>query len=92
MKRTLKKWKKSLDRWWGVTSRSDLFDSLRWIDEGGHRKRFDDWGKYIHTLSEEQYKNLVEEKSGDKEKLCEILIAKKYYKKLGEESPFRLGL
>ncbi len=84
--RNIESWKKSLDRWWEVKNRNDLFDSLRWIEEGGHRRRFDDWGKYIQTLDEEQYQNLVKEKSSDEEKLCEILIAKKYYEKLGEKS------
>ena len=82
----IKAWKKSLDRWWGDKNREDLLESLRWIEEGGHRKRFDDWGKYIQSLSEEQYQRLVEEKSGNMEKLCEILTAKEYYEKLGEKS------
>ena len=37
-------------------------------------------------MSKEQYEKLVEEKSRDKEKLYEILIAKEYYEKLGEKS------
>lgn len=85
-KKNIKECKELLDRWWGVTSRADLFDSLKGIEEGGHRKRFDDWGKYIQSSSEEQYKKLVEAKNNDKEKLCEILTAKEYYEKLGEKS------
>lgn len=85
-KRNIRAWKKSLVKWWKVRSREDLFDSLRWIEEGGHRKRFNDWGKYIQGLSDEEYTKLVKEKSNDKEKLYEILIAKEYYEKLGEKS------
>jgi len=84
--KNIESWKKSLDKWWGVKSRNDLFGSLRRIEKDGHRKMFDDWGKYIQSLSEEQYKKLVEEKGSDKEKLNEILIAKEYHKKLGGKS------
>jgi len=86
--RNIEKWKKILNEWWGTNSRADLFDSLKWIDNGGHRRNFDKFGRYISILSEDQCKQLLEKNKGDQETLQNIRIAKKYYKELGEKSLF----
>lgn len=39
--------RKLLDEWWGINSREDLFDSLRWLELGGHRRKFEGWGRYF---------------------------------------------
>jgi hypothetical protein len=86
--RSIEKWKEILNEWWGTNSRADLFDSLRWIDNGGHRLSFDKLGSYVSSLSEDQCKQLLEKNKGDQEILQKIRIAKKYYKELGEKSLF----
>lgn len=77
--------KEVLDRWWGINSREDLFKDLVWIDNGGHRKRFEKVGAYVESLSEDEYQQLLEDFDNDKEKLQEIKIAKKYYARLGDK-------
>ncbi|HDZ69409.1 MAG TPA: DUF1266 domain-containing protein, partial [Phycisphaerales bacterium] len=71
---------------WGIKSRFDLFNRLRQIDNGGHRKKFEELGMHISSLSEEEYRELLEKTKGDNEKLQEIRIVKKYYEELGEKS------
>jgi hypothetical protein len=43
--------RRSLAEWWGVTSRDDLLEVLRWLEEGGHRKEFDKLAKFVASLS-----------------------------------------
>ncbi len=75
-----------LSKFWEINSRDDLLDNLRWIDNGGGRKRFEGWGGLLQTLSEEEYQKLLERYKDNQEILQEIRIAKKYYKKLGVKS------
>jgi hypothetical protein len=81
--KNIKDEKKSLDRWWGINSREDLFNSLLWIEQGGHRDNFHQIGSYVTSLAEEQYKQLLQEYTNNQEKLQEIKIAGKYYTELG---------
>lgn len=37
----IKAWQDSLAQWWGDKNREDLLGSLKWIEEGGHRREFD---------------------------------------------------
>jgi hypothetical protein len=39
--------KELLSKYWGVESREDLFNSLSWIDNGGHRVGFDRLAKIV---------------------------------------------
>ncbi len=53
--------KQSLSRWWGIECREDLFRSLKWIEEGGHRQHFEEMGSYLPTIArtEEQYNKMI---------------------------------
>lgn len=53
--------KKSLSKWWGIECREDLFRSLRWIEDGGHRQHFEEMGSYLPTIArtEEQYNKMI---------------------------------
>lgn len=82
----IKSWKESLDRWWGATNREELLGNLEWVEKGGHRLRFEYVGEFIEGLSKEQYGAIIESEMFDLEHLYEILIAKKYYRKLGAKS------
>ncbi|MHC4157500.1 MAG: DUF1266 domain-containing protein [Planctomycetota bacterium] len=84
-KRNIEGKKKLLDEWWGITSRGDLFDSLLSLHTWGHRERFKQGGNYIENLSEEQYKDFLEQNKDDEQKLQEIKVVRKYYKELGEK-------
>ncbi len=71
---------------WGIKSKSDLFDWLRRIDNGGHRKEFEGLGRLLQTLSEQEYKELLQKYQNDQEILQRIRITKEYYEKLGPKS------
>ncbi|MGB3477850.1 MAG: DUF1266 domain-containing protein [bacterium] len=57
----LEEQKLSLVRWWGIETREDLFSSLQWIEQSGHRKHFDEMGSYLPTIArtEEQYNKMI---------------------------------
>ena len=77
--------KKSLDRWWGINNREDLFDMLLLLEQKGHRKSFYEIGSYVTSLSEKQYNQLLQEYTNKPETLQEIKITKKYYTELGQK-------
>jgi hypothetical protein len=71
-----------MEEWWGITGRLSFFDSIDWIKGEGHRKGFNDWAQYIAYLSEQGYKELLEDNKGNEDKLNKIKIVKEYYKEL----------
>lgn len=87
-KRNIKKKKGLLSGSWGINNREDLLDTLRTLDKAGHRKSFEEWGKCIESLSEEEYQKLLDNHKGNQEELQDIMIVKKYYEELGEKSLF----
>lgn len=76
--------KQILSDWWGVDCREDLFFVLDWLEQVGHRKRFEEMGQYMKTLQEEEFRSmqdaLVEEDSSSWETVL------KYWFWLGEKS------
>ncbi|UCF71189.1 MAG: DUF1266 domain-containing protein [candidate division WOR-3 bacterium] len=53
------KHKMLLNYWWGIDSREDLFFLLEWLEQIGHRKRFDEMGQYMNTLSREEFNRML---------------------------------
>ena len=53
--------KQILIDWWGVDSREDLLFVLDWLEQVGHRKRFDEMGQYLKTLQEEEFRSMLGE-------------------------------
>ena len=84
--RNIKKEKELLNEWWGINSRNDLFDKLLRLHGEGHREKFDEMGKHVTTLSEEEYGHFLQRNMYDQEIAQEIRIAKEYYQKLGSKS------
>jgi len=83
--RNIQKEKELLNEWWGINSRNDLFDNLLWLYGEGHRKKFDEMGKHVTALSEEEYSHFLQRNMDDQEIAQEIRIAKEYYQKLGSK-------
>jgi hypothetical protein len=73
---------------WDIKNRDDLLDSLIWIENGGHRQSFQQWGEKLLPLTDEEYQNLLTEHQSDVELLNEIKITKKYFISLGDKSLF----
>lgn len=74
--------KETLDGW-NANSRDSLFETLSWLEKGGHSKQFEKMGKEIADVNEQQYEELLEENKDNPDKLQKIKIVKKYYKQLG---------
>lgn len=84
--RNIEAWQGSLREWWGIEGRADLFETLFWLQSGGHRRQFDGLGKHITSLSPDELAAFKEEVSGDVEKSNNIDVVMKHYAECGEKS------
>lgn len=73
---------------WGIDSRADLLDSLRWINEGGHRRRFETLGKSVCGKSNWKYALVLLENVTNTEHLRETVFARKHYDEVGDKGIF----
>jgi hypothetical protein len=76
----------SLRKWWGVYNRKDVFESLEWAKNEGHRVDFETRGAYISSLDEQTYNRLLLKNIFDPEKRYEYLMLRNYYKPLAQKS------
>ncbi len=77
--------KKSLDDWWGIKSKEDLYYCLDLLDSGRHRKIFDKFASIISVLSEDEYKKLFTSIQ-DKNDRYRLTVVSKYRTKVGTKS------
>jgi hypothetical protein len=75
-----------LASWWGIRSRKDLFESLKWIEDGGHRKIFDELASSLGNLSPEQIAVIGTKFYADPEIGNRVAIALRYHKEFGPKS------
>ncbi|MBE0432814.1 DUF1266 domain-containing protein [candidate division WOR-3 bacterium] len=73
-----------LNYWWGIDSREHLLFLLEWVEQIGHRKRFDEMGRYMNTLSDHQFIEML--KSVNKEDRSSWETVFKYWSRLGAKS------
>jgi hypothetical protein len=83
--RNISERQKLLSKWWGIESRMNLFDSVRSLYGGGHRKGFAELAKSVDGLTEVEYRKFIQSYSNDKEKARRIEIVCKYQKELGSK-------
>jgi hypothetical protein len=76
--------KQLLSEWWGIDSREDLMFVLEWIEQVGHRKRFEEMGQYVKTLNEDEYKAMLSDLSAEDSSSWEAVV--NYWFSLGEKS------
>ncbi len=50
----IKAWQNSLAKWWNTHNRKELLETLEWIEDGGHRKVFDEMAYVLSAASPEQ--------------------------------------
>jgi hypothetical protein len=74
----------SMETWWNIRSREDLLNTFTWLDDGGHRQEFSALGERVSQLEPEEFNKLLTHL--DAEKANSLLIARRYYQKLGEQS------
>lgn len=73
-----------LNYWWGIDSREHLLFLLEWVEQIGHRKRFDEMGRYMNTLSDREFIEML--KSVNKEDRSSWEIVFQYWTRLGAKS------
>lgn len=73
-----------LNYWWGIDSREHLFFLLEWVEQIGHRKRFDEMGQYMNTLSDDEFMAML--KSVNREDRSSWEIVFQYWTRLGAKS------
>jgi hypothetical protein len=83
--RDIKEKTEILSEGWGIDSREDLFETLERIDSSGHRTKFQMWGSYVWSLSEEEYQQVLASKTNDEQTQQYIRIARQYYEQLGDK-------
>jgi hypothetical protein len=64
-----------LDEWWNVKSRDDLLNTLKWIEEGGHRKVLWEMREHLKLLPVENLLDEIFKDTGDKDKFNSKLMA-----------------
>jgi hypothetical protein len=73
-----------METWWGIQSRQDLLNTLAWLDETGHRRMFAALGERVSQMEPEEFDKLLTH--ADAENANSLRIARRYYRKLGEQS------
>jgi hypothetical protein len=71
---------------WGVTSRDGLLVTLKWLDEEGHRKRFEDLGTRLAALTVEEKQALMALRRQDETLDERVKLLEQYFQRLGPKS------
>jgi hypothetical protein len=78
--------KDGLAQWWDIRSRSQLLDTLSWIENGGHRREFDRLVKVVSSASPAQLQAMRSQVRNDPEASNQLDIAIKYGSVFGSKS------
>ena len=78
--------KQALADWWGVNNRDDLLAMLDWVDQGGHRKDWDQLAAYIASLSSSELSQFLTKVASDPEMKHQVDVVRKLAPKLGDKS------
>ena len=73
-----------LEYWWGIDSRDGLFFMLDWLEQIGHRKRFDEMGQYMNTLNDEEFNEMIRKLPAEDRSSWRIV--QEYWSHLGGKS------
>jgi hypothetical protein len=71
---------------WGITNRSDLLVTLKWLDEEGHRKRFEHLGAKLVALSVEEKQALMDLRRQDETLDGRVKVLEQHFQRLGTKS------
>jgi hypothetical protein len=84
--KNIRQQKQILQKWWGTQSRQDLLESLQWIDQGGHRQKFDQVGAAVAKLSDEKFNEYLVKLENNPQVLQQLQTSRKYYRHIGRKS------
>ncbi len=79
-----KKHRALLSEYWGIKCREDLLFVLEWTEQVGHRKRFDQMGQYMRTVSEEQLQAMLKQLPDEDKSSWDAV--RRYWATLGKKS------
>jgi len=79
-------WKMSLRGSWSVSNREDLLNTLRWLQQEGHRARFERMGSTIAALTPDELNTLRAKNKNNAQANSAMEVAAQYYKRLGKKS------
>jgi hypothetical protein len=82
----VKRWKYRLRNWWSVNNRTDLLMTLKWLNEEGHRKYFEQVGAELTALSAEQQQALMDERRTDASLDQHLRMVEQHAPRLGAKS------
>lgn len=71
---------------WGVTSRNDLLVTLKWLDQEGHRTRFEQLGARLGALTVEQKQALLDLRRQDETLDHRVKLLEQHFQRLGTKS------
>lgn len=77
---------KSLSEWWEVEDRKTLFESLHWIEQGGHRKIFAEIAFFLRSAEEHELKELESRSNRDPELNNRIDVVRRHSEQLGKKT------
>jgi hypothetical protein len=78
------KHKNLLDYWWGIDSRGGLFFVLDWLEQVGHRKRFDEMGQYVNTITDKEFDEMMSKLPAEDRSSWRVV--QEHWSKLGGKS------
>jgi hypothetical protein len=76
--------KEELSEWWGVSSRDQLLEMLEWLQFEGHRAAFEQLGRQVDAMSEQEFKAAEAALLQDPDKLQKVQIVRRYHHSLGQ--------
>jgi hypothetical protein len=76
--------RKLLSQWWGASSRDQLLEMLRWLQFEGHRGEFEELGRQVDAMNEEQFKTAEAALLGDPEQLHSLQVVRQNHRSLGQ--------
>lgn len=75
-----------LASWWGIRNREDLFKTLKWLEDGGHRKEFDGISKFLNSGPESEMEKVKQIVASYPKMSNKLQIVLKYHNELGSKS------
>lgn len=82
----IKAWQESLAKWWGDNNREDLLETLIWIEDGGHRKEFDEMAAGLSAVTPAQLASIKMRVAADPSMSNKVEVVLKYKDDFGRKS------
>lgn len=75
--------RKLLSEWWSVKNRDQLLAALKWLQFQGHRADFDELGRKVDAMNEQQYMAAEAALAADSDQLNSLHIVRQNHQTLG---------